>query len=127
MGFEPIIDDNLEGIVNMAIPSIFKVGLSTTLLAGVIGSSSGGTAIALEVLSEDFLAMGIPGEVLHRIMIVGAGGLDSLPHCGAVITLLSVCDLNHKESYKDIAFNTILLPIVASIVISVFYMVTGIY
>jgi H+/gluconate symporter-like permease len=115
------------GIVNMAIPSIFKVGFSTTLLAGIVGSSSGGTAIALEVLSEDFLAMGIPGEVLHRVMIVAAGGLDTLPHCGAIITLLAVCHLNHKESYKDIAVNTMLLPLIAAFTISVFYLVTGIY
>jgi len=116
-----------SGIVAMTIPSIFKVGISTTLLAGIVGSSSGGTAIALEVLSEDFLAMGIPGPVLHRVMLVAAGGLDSLPHCGAVITLLAVTHLTHKESYKDIAFNTILLPILSAVVISVFYLVTGIY
>jgi len=115
------------GIVAMGIPSIFKVGISTTLLAGIVGSSSGGTAIALEVLSQDFLAMGIHPEVLHRVMIVAAGGLDSLPHCGAIITLLAVTQLTHKEAYKDIAFNTILLPILAATTISVFYLVTGIY
>lgn len=115
------------GIVAMGIPSIFKVGISTTLLAGIVGSSSGGTAIALEVLSKDFLAMGIPPEVLHRVMIVAAGGLDSLPHCGAIITLLSVTQLTHKEGYKDIAFNTILLPMVAAGTISIFYLITGIY
>ncbi|ADO76275.1 GntP family permease [Halanaerobium praevalens] len=116
-----------SGVVNLAIPSIFKVGFSTTLLAGIVGSASGGTAIALEVLSKEFLAMGIPGPVIHRVMVVAAGGLDSLPHCGAVITLLSVCHLTHKESYKDIAFNTILLPIASSVIISLFYLVTGIY
>ncbi len=114
------------GIVGMAIPSVFKVGISTTLLAGIVGSSSGGTAIALEVLSKEFMAMGIAPEALHRIMLVAAGGLDSLPHCGAVITLLAVCQLTHKESYKDIAVNTIVLPIIASLVISVFYLITGI-
>ncbi|MBS4536945.1 GntP family permease [Clostridium sp. D2Q-11] len=114
-------------IVGLAIPSVFKVGISTTLLAGIVGSSSGGTAIALEVLSEEFLSMGIHPEALHRIMLVAAGGLDSLPHCGAIITLLAVCQLTHKESYKDIAFNTIALPILATFVISVFYLVTGIY
>ncbi len=115
------------GIVAMAIPSVFKVGISTTLLAGIVGSASGGTAIALEVLSEEFLAMGIAHEAIHRIMIVASGGLDSLPHCGAIITLLAVTQLTHKESYKDIAFNTILLPLLAAFVISVFYLITGIY
>lgn len=115
------------GIVAMAIPSIFKVGISTTLLAGIVGSSSGGTAIALEVLSKDFLAMNIPPEVIHRVMIVSAGGLDSLPHCGAIITLLAVTQLNHRQGYKYIAFNTILLPLVAAATISLFYLATGIY
>lgn len=114
------------GIVALAIPSIFKVAISTTLLAGIVGSSSGGTAIALEVLSEEFLAMGIHPEALHRIMIMAAGGLDSLPHCGAVITLLSVCKLNHKESYFDIAAMTVATPIIAVTIVSLFYMVTGI-
>lgn len=116
-----------SGIVALGIPSVFKVGISTTLLAGIVGSSSGGTAIALEVLSKEFLAMGIPGEVLHRVMIVAAGGLDSLPHCGAIITLLSVTQLTHKEAYKDIAFNTILLPLVAAFTISLFFLITGLY
>ncbi|EOC99985.1 GntP family permease [Caldisalinibacter kiritimatiensis] len=115
------------GIVSLGIPSVFKVGISTTLLAGIVGSSSGGTAIALDVLSKEFLSMGLAPEALHRIMLVAAGGLDSLPHCGAVITLLAVCQLTHKESYKDIAFNTIVLPIAASFFISLFYLVTGIY
>ncbi len=114
------------GIVALAIPSIFKVVISTTLLAGIVGSSSGGTAIALEVLSEEFLGMGIDPQALHRIMLMAAGGLDSLPHCGAVITLLSVCKLDHKQSYFDIAAMTIVTPIVAVLVASLFYLVTGI-
>lgn len=115
------------GIVAMAIPSVFKVSISTTMLAGIVGSASGGTAIALEVLAKEFLAMGIAPEALHRIMIVAAGGLDSLPHCGAIITLLSVTQLTHKESYKDIAVNTIALPLIASFTIAIIYLVTGIY
>ena len=114
------------GIVALAIPSIFKVAISTTLLAGIVGSSSGGTAIALEVLSKDFLAMGINPQALHRIMLMASGGLDTMPHCGAVITLLSVCKLNHKESYFDIAAMTAVIPLIAVFVVSVFYLVTGI-
>lgn len=114
------------GIVALAIPSIFKVAISTTLLAGIVGSSSGGTAIALEVLSQDFLNMGIHPEALHRIMIMAAGGLDSLPHCGAVITLLSVTKLDHKQSYFDIAAMTVAAPIIAVTIVSVFYLITGI-
>lgn len=113
-------------IVSLSIPSIFKVVISTTLLAGIIGSSSGGTAIVLEVMSQDFLDMGIHPEALHRIMIMAAGGLDTLPHCGAVITLLAVCKLNHKQSYIDIAAMTVMFPLIAVFIVSVFYSITNI-
>ncbi len=113
------------GIVALAIPSLFKVAISTTLLAGIVGSSSGGTAIALSVLSEEFLAMNINPQVLHRVMIMASGGLDTLPHSGAIITLLAVTRLTHKESYGDIAMMTIATPLIATLVVILLHMITG--
>ncbi|MBT3146979.1 GntP family permease [Neptunomonas phycophila] len=109
----------------MAIPGppLVVVAVSTTLLAGIIGSSSGGTALAVEALGPDFLALatanGIDPGVIHRIMIMAAGGLDTLPHCGAVITLLAVTKLNHKQSYFDIAICTMAIPLIATTVVIV--------
>ncbi len=114
------------GIVALSIPSIFKVAISTTLLAGIVGSASGSTAITLEVLAKQFLTMNINPQALHRIMVMAAGGLDSLPHCGAIITLLSVCKLNHKQAYFDIAKVTVVIPIIATFVAALFYALTGI-
>lgn len=105
------------GIVSMDISPIIKVAISTTLLAGVVGSSSGGTALALEALGGSFKTMalehGISLEAFHRIAIMAAGGLDTLPHSGAVITLLAVTGLTHRQSYKDIAMCTIAIPLFA--------------
>jgi len=105
------------GIVSMDISPIIKVAISTTLLAGVVGSSSGGTALALEALGDSFKTMalehGISLEAFHRIAIMAAGGLDTLPHSGAVITLLAVTGLTHRQSYKDIAMCTIAIPLFA--------------
>ncbi len=101
----------------MSAPALFKIAISTTLLAGIVGSSSGGTAIAFAAMGDTFkelaLANNISLEVVHRISLMAAGGLDSLPHCGAVITLLSATGLTHKESYKDIAVCTIAIPLVS--------------
>jgi H+/gluconate symporter-like permease len=71
------------------------------------------------------MSMGINPEALHRIMLLASGGLDSLPHCGAVITLLSVCKLTHKESYGDIAVLTMVLPLISVVVTSIVYLTTG--
>lgn len=113
-------------ILEMAIPGLFKVGVSTSMIAGIVGSSSGGTGIALEALSTDFLAMGINPQAIHRVMLIAAGGLDSLPHCGAVITLLAVCSVSHKKGYADIGMLTVVFPVFSAVLVTFVYIFTGI-
>ena len=55
-------------------------------------------------------------EVLHRIAAIACSSLDALPHNGAVITLLAICGLTHKESYPDIFAVTLIVPSFATIV-----------
>jgi H+/gluconate symporter-like permease len=50
---------------------------------------------------------GIDPGLLHRVAVIGAGTLDSLPHNGAVVTLLAVCGSTHRESYLDIVMVSI--------------------
>ena len=90
-----------------------------SVLAGITGSSSGGLSIALGTLGSEYLAMaeqaGINPELMHRVATLAAGGMDTLPHSGAVITLLAICGLTHRQSYAHVAMVTIALPIVALI------------
>jgi H+/gluconate symporter-like permease len=57
--------------------------------------------------------LGIDPALMHRVAVIGAGTLDSLPHNGAVVTLLAVCGATHKESYLDIVMVAIVGAIVA--------------
>ncbi|PAF51807.1 transporter [Helicobacter sp. 13S00401-1] len=102
--------------------------ITVTALAGITGSASGGLGIALAAMADTFIAhahaTGIPLEVFHRIASMASGGMDTLPHNGAVITLLAVTGLSHKQSYKDIFAITILKTVAVFFVIGVFY-VTG--
>ena len=77
--------------------------ISVNILAGVTGSASGGLSIALETLSERLLATGLNPEILHRVASISANGLDSMPWCGAVMTMFAVCGVTHKDSYRDVA------------------------
>jgi H+/gluconate symporter-like permease len=87
------------------------------VLAGITGSASGGLSIALESLGETYFQraneLGVSPEVLHRVASMASGGLDSLPHNGAVITLLSICGLTHKQSYFDIGIVTVVIPLIS--------------
>ena len=108
---------------------LFNVALMVNILAGITGSASGGLSIALDIFGQHFLAetaaAGIPAEVVHRIAAMASGGMDSLPHNGAVITTLAICGLTHREAYKDMFAITILKVIIAFFGVF-FYMLTGI-
>ncbi|MEP7284019.1 MAG: GntP family permease, partial [Rubrivivax sp.] len=94
--------------------------IATSALAGITGSASGGMSIALGAMGDTFyqaaLARGIDPQVLHRVVTIACGGLDSLPHNGAVITLLGITQLTHKQSYADIGVVSVVIPVLTCIV-----------
>jgi H+/gluconate symporter-like permease len=102
---------------------LISLAVGTSLLAGMTGSASGGMSIALSTLGETYLQMGqaagISPELLHRVTAVATGGLDALPHNGAVITLLTICGLTHREAYRDIAVVAVVIPIIALVLLIV--------
>jgi H+/gluconate symporter-like permease len=103
---------------------LVSLAVATNVLASLTGSASGGLTIALDALGSTYLRIageqGIDPGLLHRVAVIGAGTLDSLPHNGAVVTLLAVCNSTHRESYFDIVMVSIvggLLALVAVIVL----------
>ena len=121
-----VLADGLKAIPNVLV----NEAITVTALAGITGSASGGMSIALATMADNFIAAagsaGIPLEVLHRVAAMASGGMDTLPHNGAVITLLAVTGLTHKDSYRDIFAITLVKSAAVFVVIGVYYM-TGIY
>ncbi len=110
-----------------AIPNpLVNEAITVTSLAGITGSASGGLSIALAAMADQFAAAGdaagIPREVLHRVASMASGGMDSLPHNGAVITLLAVTGLTHRQAYKDIFALTLIKTMTVFVVIAVYYL-----
>jgi H+/gluconate symporter-like permease len=71
----------------------------------------------MQTMAQDYIAMGLDPEVIHRVATVAAGGFDSLPHCGAVITMLTITQLTHKEAYRDTGVITVVIPVIAALTI----------
>ena len=114
-----LIKDFVEGLGGGN--PLISLALAVNLLAGVTGSASGGMSIALQTLAAEYLEIarstGVSTEALHRVTTVATGGLDSLPHNGAVVTLLGICGLTHRQAYLDIFMVAVVVPIVALAVI----------
>ena len=126
-GFLPI-KEILVGIGDSAGPLVSAV-VTTNIMGGITGSASGGLTIALSMLGDTWsqmaIANGIELEALHRIVSIASVGIDPVPHCGALVTLLAICGLTHKEAYFDIIILMILKFFVPFLCI-LFYMLTGI-
>jgi len=105
---------------------LVNAAVSVTSLAGITGSASGGMSIALAAMSDQFIkaaeAAHIPLEVMHRVVAMASGGMDTLPHNGAVITLLAVTGLTHRQSYRDIFGITVIKTLAVFFVIAVYYL-----
>ena len=100
---------------------IISEALSVNLICGLTASASGGLGISLDALANTYLQMSqtlnISPEILHRIASLSSGGLDTLPHNGAVITTLAICGLTHKESYKDMFATSVVIPILTTLIV----------
>jgi H+/gluconate symporter-like permease len=114
-----------------AIPNpLVNEAVTVTVLAGITGSASGGMSIALAAMSNEFIAAAkaanISLDVFHRIAAMASGGMDTLPHNGAVITLLAVTGLTHRQAYKDVFVITLTKTAAVFVAIAFFYL-TGLY
>ena len=126
-GFLPI-KEILIDIGDSAGPLVSAV-VTTNIMGGITGSASGGLTIALSMLGEQWAQMataqGIPLEALHRIIAVASIGIDPVPHAGALVTLLAICGLTHKDSYFDIIILMVIKFFIPFLCI-LFFMTTGI-
>ncbi len=102
---------------------LVSLAVATNVLAALTGSASGGMTIALDALGDIYMRIaaeqGINPALMHRVAAIGSGTLDSLPHNGAVVTLLAVCGSTHRESYLDIVMVGIVSALIALVAVIV--------
>jgi len=113
----PAFDIVRDWVLSIEGGPLVSLAVATNLLAALTGSASGGLTIALDALGSTYTRLavehGIDPSLLHRIAVMSAGTLDSLPQNGAVVTLLAVCGSTHRESYFDIVMAAIVGPVIA--------------
>ena len=103
--------------------------LVINVLAGITGSASGGMSIALEAMGQHYLdwgaRTGIGPDLLHRVAAMASGGFDSLPHNGAIITLMAICGMTHKESYPDCGMCSVVVHFATTFVLVFIWTILG--
>ncbi len=110
-----------DWVLSIAGGPLVSLAIATNVLSALTGSASGGLTIALDVLGDTYMRLahetGVSPALMHRVAVISSGTLDSLPHNGAVVTLLAVCGLTHRQSYFDIVMVAIVGAIVALVAV----------
>ncbi len=119
----PAFEAVRDAVLSIGGGPLVSLAIATNVLAAMTGSASGGLIIALEALGDTYMQLaaqqGIDPALMHRVAVIGAGTLDSLPHNGAIVTLLAVCGATHRTSYFDIFMVAIVGAILALIAVIV--------
>jgi H+/gluconate symporter-like permease len=106
-----------DAVLGIGGGPLVSLAVATNVLAALTGSASGGLTIALDALGSTYMTraaqIGLDPALLHRVAVISSGTLDSLPHNGAVVSLLAVCGSTHRESYRDIVMVGIIGALVA--------------
>ncbi|MGQ7366289.1 GntP family permease [Streptococcus suis] len=79
---------------------LISLSVSTALVSGIIGSSSGAVGIASSNFLPAYLEMGIDPEILHRVVVVASAILTVVPQSGVMITFHNLSKLSMKRGLK---------------------------
>jgi H+/gluconate symporter-like permease len=104
-------------MVESSLPPLLSMFFSVSLVSAITGSASGGLQIFMQTMAPAYLEMGIQPGVLHRVATMASGGFDSLPHCGAVVAMLTITGLTHREAYRDVGIITVVIPVLSTLAV----------
>lgn len=114
-GFKIIVDR----VLNMNISPLVFVAIAVAVCAGMCGSASGGMGVAFNALKDTFVSLGVNLEHVHRIGVIAAGTLDTLPHQGGQITILAITHMNHRTAYWDICVSQLIIPLITVFAVTI--------
>jgi len=106
----------VQWVISMEMNPYAQGVFATMVVSAVTGSSSGGLRIMFTAFADGFLASGVNLELLHRLVSISAGALDTLPHSPGLFLMFAVLGLTHKEAYKHVFWTTVFIPSVITLV-----------
>jgi H+/gluconate symporter-like permease len=117
----PVFEIVRDWVLAIGGGPVVSLAIATNVLSAITGSASGGLTIALDALGSTYMHLAAEANLdpalMHRVAVMSAGTLDSLPHNGAVVTLLAVCGQSHRRSYFDIVMVCIVGAILALVAV----------
>ena len=113
----PAFQTCIDALTGLSFNPLISACIATAVLSGVCGSGSGGAGIALPIIEEYFIPMGVNLEALARCTALACLTLDSLPQNGLGISLLTYTKNNLRQSYPAMGMVTVVIPSISLVVL----------
>ncbi|MDL2219501.1 GntP family permease [Ruminococcaceae bacterium OttesenSCG-928-O06] len=111
----PAFQTVIAWVIGVDMSPYFKSVFATAVVSGITGSSSAGLRICLENMAEYYIGSGGNLQILHRLMAIASGSLDTLPHVSGIFLVLSSLGLTHKTGYRHVFIVSVAIPAALSI------------
>ncbi len=107
-----------DAITKIGGSPLISASIAVGLISGITGSGTGGQGIALPVVKANYIDTGLITttaqlEGLARCVSIAALTLDSLPHCGLVVSVINYTGNTHKTSYIAAGVTNVVIPIIS--------------
>ncbi len=106
----------LEYIASLPVNPTVSLSLAASFAGVLTGNGGGGADVAMNLLSQQYLALGVSPEILHRVVAIATAGFSCLPHNGMLITVSDTCGFSAKECYRYIFISTVLVSLAGLLV-----------
>jgi H+/gluconate symporter-like permease len=108
----------IDGVTHLPIPAPLVVVISVAILVGLTGSPPVALQIVVPVLAA---SLALSPVAIHRIATITASTFDTLPYQGAIIIMLGMADLKHKEGYPPVFMCTVVMTGLGAIVTALLF------
>lgn len=97
-----------DTIAALPVNPIVSLSLAASFAGVLTGNGGGGCDVAMNILAQQYLSIGVQPEILHRVVAIATAGFSCLPHNGMLLTVSDTCGFAAKDSYPYIFGSTIL-------------------
>lgn len=99
--------------------------LVTCVVCAITGGSSSGQKIMYETMAPVYIESGANLGILHRLIAIASGSLDTLPHSSGLFVVYQVLGLNHKNSYRHTFAVSVVAPLIVTVVATTICVLLG--
>lgn len=116
----------VDWLLSLDINPLVLAVVVTCVICGIAGGSSSGQRIMYETMAPTFIASGANLDVLHRLVAIASGSLDTLPHSSGLFLVYDVLGLNHKNAYRHSFATSVVIPLIVTIVATTVCVIMGV-